>query len=61
MPRTNDEAWYEVVEPPRFDEDGYDCSQYELVGSLPLSTWELMVMKAEQVSGLVDLAMEHLR
>jgi len=61
VPKVTDEAWWEVTGEPVFDRDGLDCAEYQIVGSYPLSAFEVMVMQAAGVSNVIDLEMEYLR
>lgn len=71
MPRETGDAWWEWHPDPdgpvanRYDEDetGFieQRGDYVLVGSVPLTSWDVMVYRAEGVSGAVDIEMEYLR
>jgi hypothetical protein len=71
MTRETGDAWWEWQPDPdgpvsnRYDEEEMDWVEqrgdYALVGSVPLTIWDLMVLKTQRVSGLVDLDMEYLR
>lgn len=66
MSRTNNDAWYEFDnEAPGefydYDEDEMVKGDYVLVGSVPLSSWDIMMFRVEGVDCVIDLEMEYLR
>lgn len=63
MQRHDENGWWEW-EPSEAGEMATingEPGDYMLVGSIPLTTWELTVLTAQGVSGLIDLEMEYLR
>lgn len=62
MARITEESYWEW-EPTQLelDSEGYEVGEYKLSGSVPLSFYELMILRSEGVSGTIDLDNEHLR
>jgi hypothetical protein len=61
MVRHDEQGWWEWEATGLVDDDGEEVGEYKLVGSMPLSFYELMILRAEGVSGGIDLEMEWLR
>lgn len=60
MAQWDDEGWWEF-EPTGVDAEGFEEGHYRLIGSRPLSVFEVMLFTAERVSGAIDFNMEFLR